>query len=143
MAKSIKLKDNNYIDSTGIVHNRELLSNVLDNLSDILEYSTDEVKIGTWIDGKPIYRKVIKVIPTNKKAEYNPNLTNLETLINVSGIVKRRQGYFNLMPCNYTNWEIVFYDFSSTHYVVGFSDNQWNAGVEYFIAIFNYTKTTD
>lgn len=29
MSKSYKLKDGNYIDSTGIVHNKKLLSNVL------------------------------------------------------------------------------------------------------------------
>lgn len=33
MAKSIKLKNNNYIDSTGIVHNRNKLNNILDNIS--------------------------------------------------------------------------------------------------------------
>lgn len=32
MAKSIKLKDNNYIDSTGVVHNRTLLSDILSNM---------------------------------------------------------------------------------------------------------------
>lgn len=31
MAKSIKLKDNNYIDSSGVVHNRTLLSTLLNN----------------------------------------------------------------------------------------------------------------
>lgn len=30
--KSIKLKDNNYIDSTGVVHNRGLLSTLLNNI---------------------------------------------------------------------------------------------------------------
>ena len=30
MAQSIKLNNNNYIDSTGITHNRELLSNIID-----------------------------------------------------------------------------------------------------------------
>ena len=24
-------------------------------------YSTDEIEIGTWIDGKPIYQKVVRV----------------------------------------------------------------------------------
>ena len=28
------------------------------------EYSTEETKIGTWIDGKPLYRKVINAKPT-------------------------------------------------------------------------------
>lgn len=32
MSKSIKLKNNTYIDSTGITHNRELLSNILNTL---------------------------------------------------------------------------------------------------------------
>ena len=33
MAKSIKLKDNTYIDSTGVTHNRELLSTLLNNIN--------------------------------------------------------------------------------------------------------------
>lgn len=33
MSKSIKLKDSTYIDSTGIVHNRELLSDLLSRIS--------------------------------------------------------------------------------------------------------------
>ena len=32
MAKSIKLKDNNYIDSSGITHSRELLSTILNKI---------------------------------------------------------------------------------------------------------------
>ena len=52
MAKSYKLADGNYIDSTGIVHNKT-------KLSDILTYSIDEKIIGTWIDRKPIYQKVL------------------------------------------------------------------------------------
>lgn len=32
MAQSIKLKNENYIDSTGIVHNKETLYNILNNL---------------------------------------------------------------------------------------------------------------
>ena len=35
MSKSIKLKDDTYIDSTGIVHNRDLLSTILGNLSSL------------------------------------------------------------------------------------------------------------
>ena len=33
MANSIKLKNNNYLDSTGIVHNRELLSTILNKFN--------------------------------------------------------------------------------------------------------------
>lgn len=36
-------------------------------------YSTDETRIGTWIDGKPIYRKTIKV--TNPSTQHDLNIT--------------------------------------------------------------------
>lgn len=34
MSKSLKLKNNNYLDSTSIVHNQKLLSNILDNMNE-------------------------------------------------------------------------------------------------------------
>jgi len=48
MAKSIKLKDENYIDSTGITYNRKKLNIIIDSLSDILkfQYFQKEVIIG-------------------------------------------------------------------------------------------------
>lgn len=53
MAKSIKFKNDTYLDSTSIVHDKT-------NLSDILNYSTQPVAIGKWIDGKKtVYRKVL------------------------------------------------------------------------------------
>lgn len=50
MAKSFKYKDNNFLDSTGIVHNQTLLS-------DIFNCSNDEIAIGKTQDGKTIYKK--------------------------------------------------------------------------------------
>ena len=34
MSKSYKMKDNNYVDSTGVVHNKELLNDVLEKKFD-------------------------------------------------------------------------------------------------------------
>jgi hypothetical protein len=39
MAKSIKLKDNNYIDSSGITHNRISLNNILNSLIPVVLYN--------------------------------------------------------------------------------------------------------
>ena len=44
MSKSIKLKGNNYIDSTGIVHNRQLLSDLLSNIS-LIAYPVGSIYI--------------------------------------------------------------------------------------------------
>ena len=46
MAQSIKLKNENYIDSSGITYNRELLSNVLTELKLIILYSNDSGSAG-------------------------------------------------------------------------------------------------
>lgn len=53
MAKSIKFKNDIYLDSKSIVHN-------LTSLSDILNYSDEEVIVGKWIDGKTLYRKSVE-----------------------------------------------------------------------------------
>ena len=42
-----------YLDSESVVHKKT-------KLSTMLTYSTIETKIGTWIDGKTIYRKIVK-----------------------------------------------------------------------------------
>ena len=46
------------IDSSSIYHSEKSLKKFLD---DINIYSTEEKNIGTWINEKPIYRKVIKL----------------------------------------------------------------------------------
>lgn len=49
--------------------------------------STDEVKIGTWIDGKHIYRKYVTGIKANNK---NTNIfvsNEIEKIINVRGFL--------------------------------------------------------
>jgi hypothetical protein len=38
MSKSIKLKDNNYLDSAGVMHNRKLLSSILNSLIPVVLY---------------------------------------------------------------------------------------------------------
>lgn len=55
-------------------------------------YSTAEQIIGKWIDGKPIYRKVVTGTTTSNANSTNL-LTNIDTLINYSGSVFK-EGYW-------------------------------------------------
>lgn len=92
MAKSIKLKNNNYIDSTGVVHNRGLLSTLLNNILEDITYlknrcvySTTEVPIGKWIDGKTLYRKVLTGTKASSSDEISLSTpSNINTMVNVS-----------------------------------------------------------
>ena len=59
---------------------------------DLQNYSTGEKLIGTWIDGKPLYRKVftnLGSINANSYIEVNTGITNLSDVINVSGNIYR------------------------------------------------------
>lgn len=100
MAKSIKLKNNNYIDSTGVVHNRGLLSTLLSNILDDITYlknrcvySTTEVPIGKWIDGKTLYRKVLtgtKGSSSNEMSLETP--AEIDTMVNTFISAKSADG---------------------------------------------------
>lgn len=88
MSKSIKLKDNNYLDSTGITHNRNLLSTILNKLT----YNSGWTRIST--DYGVYYKKVGNIVTVrgissgsrtlsgwsqtflgNLPADYRPNTT--------------------------------------------------------------------
>lgn len=141
MSKSIKIKNNTYIDSTGIVHNKVLLS-------DILNYSTNEKKVGTWYDGKPVYEKLVSVYIT-KKNEYT-----------VGQMVSADIKYGNII-CLFTPTMIsssLFTTIGSTvnniiyvenrsgrgdkGYLIGYTDRDDMLNVTIY-AVVLYTKTTD
>lgn len=49
-------------------------------------YSTDEKRIGTWVDGRPVYRKVVPVtLPSKEGNTSTPHgISNMDTLVNYS-----------------------------------------------------------
>ena len=54
------------------------LTNLETQISDLVEYTTDEIAVGKWIDGKTIYRKVFT----------GTNTTNISTGITPDNIIK-------------------------------------------------------
>ena len=55
MGKSIKLKNNIYIDSSAVVHNQELLSTILERSVRFkkfeIKFDVSNKKIGDWVEG--------------------------------------------------------------------------------------------
>ena len=109
-------------------------------------YSTEEKVVGTWIDGKPIYRKVVQY---NKPStgELNINLsdfgiTNVENIwLNHNSFVKSSYGEYK--PVNNVEATNIFSycNFPSTTQIRlntnnGYLTGMWNLIIE-------YTKTTD
>lgn len=54
-------------------------------LNALINYSTTETEIGTWIDGKPIYRKVIEYTPSSTLGEVGKT-TNVDIAHGITNI---------------------------------------------------------
>lgn len=112
-------------------------------VNNINTYSTNEIRIGTWIDGKPVYRKVFTgTLPTGS-GENTFNFSGIN-IINFYGEIKSKSGATFLINTYYT--PIPAYSIS------GWIDNSgnlkidcgsnYNTSSQYEIVI-EYTKTTD
>ena len=104
-------------------------------------YSTGEQIIGTWIDGKPIYRKVF--IGNINFNELNFSLPNIDTIIKMNGWATSEYSNSWLIPCyrqdEYKN--DVFYSTGSQEIRLSFG-SFYNSSKKYQLIV-EYTKTTD
>ena len=74
----------------------------------VKNYSTDEVKLDEkWIDGKPIYRKVIElpsITTLNQDVSISCNISNLEKILNITGLIYVNNSSGDLgIPLNFYN----------------------------------------
>ena len=100
-------------------------------------YSTDEIRVGTWIDGNPIYRKVFT---GNVESSIEHGLTNVN-FVNSYGYVISGSGTFIPLPSlrvAYPNYNIGYY--VTNQYIV-FEKGSAASGTA--TIILEYTKTTD
>ena len=109
------------------------------NLGDLSKekYSTDEIKIGEWINGKPIYRKVVVI--DNPSDGMTFSIDNIDELINVNWKQARSSGLYFSYGHDGTSYSVIYFDSTSKNFVVqmggGFGGK--------IVAIVEYTKTID
>lgn len=111
-------------------------------------YSTDEVKTNkTWVNGKPIYRKVLVIpkssIPGTGNRDYAHGINNVDEWTEVTGKVYRSTGVANPIPWSTTStWATIFNDFTGTNIGISLGSDIYNNATSMKI-ILEYTKTTD
>ena len=107
------------------------------------KYSTDEQRIGTWIDGKPIYRKVIDTgsLPNTDIKTINHNISNIDNIISIHGWAYRSSdNVFLPLPHVANNTAISCYSTKNRIEITTYADRS-SFTVSYIIL--EYTKTTD
>lgn len=107
-------------------------------------YSLEETKIGTWVDGKPLYRKVIELTNTSRNFSISTTIDNLENVIGLKGLLYQGTAryplpYLSVTDSNY-NVEMgidinsnVFYFKLGTAIILN----------QTILIIIEYTKTTE
>lgn len=119
------------------------IQDLQNQLNDIGQYSTSEIAVGTWIDGKTIYRKVFT----------STNTTNISTGITPDNIIKmeclthQTVGAWRTIPWLYSlndtigngSWAGGFY-FNDSDSTIRFQLGSNLAALNKVIVIMEYTK---
>jgi hypothetical protein len=127
MAKSIQLKDND--------GNLYLPNQV---------YSTEETKIGVWIDGKPIYRKVFKpiVLEIGLAKYLGTSNLNISTMVSLKAIINdKSEGQWKIANQYWSSTDYLSINYSYKQNYIYYDNKGTSNGTIFFIL--EYTKTTD
>lgn len=105
-------------------------------------YSTDETIIGTWINNKPIYRKVVTYVGNDSEKTISTGISNMDVCVNAYGVAKM-SGDSIYLPMNFYNnggW-------NSFHITNNGETITYQRGSSYETIdmhfVIEYTKTTD
>ena len=124
----------------------------LSDVYDANSYSTEETKIGgTWIDGKPIYRKVSNIAIPTVNPEYidlSVYFPNIKTLIKATPIIDFTNDDGRKMFGNTLETYCISFDFNDNYigmYCRNFdlTANEKLGVADSIIVILEYTKTTN
>ena len=110
-------------------------------------YSTNEIKIGTWIDGKPLYRKTYvetlssRIEDNGSGTQYfiSPGISNVDEIVSITGTIDNYQLPYIFKD---TNTSINYYNKNDNIVVLNIYKTYWVAGMKIKLTM-EYTKTTD
>lgn len=114
--------------------------------SNSINYSTNEQLIGTWIDGKPLYKRTFYYDNQSGLVSGNNKIIQLDSAINVTKL----DGFLVASDTN-QRWILPYSKGSSTtsiiitndHFInIYITDDSWSSTRKIYITI-EYTKTTD
>ena len=104
-------------------------------------YSEEEIEIGTWIDGKTVYRKVVKGTVVNQSVAFSTEgVTSGSNIINYYGELKAADE--NWVNINYWGGISLYWNTPTSELKWATHNENHYCGKEYQLVV-EYTKTTD
>lgn len=135
----LKNKENENLDPINFNYEKRI-SKLEDN-----SYSTEEKKVGTWINGKPIYRKVVEIpsLPNATTLIVPHGINNIETVTNFRGVFGNGSSFsclpYTVATTGYFGYQISI-DINQTNLIMMTETDRSNYSAFF---ILEYTKTTD
>lgn len=120
----------------------------VNEMKNLLKYSTDEQKVGTWVDGKPIYKKTFSFNELQSDGNehfYDLGIANIKSVTNLYGTYQFSQEDI-YVPINFYNFltkegtYMFVSNISSTGCRITYNSNLSSTLI--YITV-EYTKTTD
>lgn len=110
-------------------------------------YSTTEQRVGTWIDGKPLYRLVIEDNTDNTSYSIDISSHNVEFVTDIRGVAKDPSSYTEMPICSYVTSSAYFSVIvtsvnSGQNIALGIRTVAGYSNYTKYIIV-EYTKTTD
>ena len=117
-----------------------------DYVNGLNTYSTTEQRIGTWIDGKPLYRKVINfgTLPSSSSKSVAHGISNLDFITQTYGMTESVQDtYFKTIPSASHSTISAQINIAINNTNVFISTGQDSSLYTKTYIVLEYTKTTD
>lgn len=147
------MADASIIDIGGVQWNikdkeaRERLTALEEKTSANFDYSAEEKVIGTWIDGKPLYKLLVKGTTTDKRVNLDLSDKNIKEITSVNGVCNANDMY-SIPICFYfaenesgmtQNYTFMYYIREQKSLFIGFGDSIEYSKVTFYIQL-EYTK---
>lgn len=121
----------------------QVQTNVENEFNKLENYSTTEQVIGTWIDNKPVYRRILSQ-STASGANYQYLFNNVDTLISSIGFIKydgSNARPINMVGINQSNSFFRIDLANDTHSI--YANYSEDLRSKNYVLTLEYTKTTD
>ena len=136
------------INATNLNKIEQGIANALEEaMKENVVYSTEEKRIGTWINGKSLYRKTyvetlssrIEDNGSNTQHFIHPGITNVDDVVSMTGTIDNYQLPYIFKDANTS---INYYNKNNNVIVLNIYKTYWTEGTKIKLTM-EYTKTTD
>ena len=136
------------INATNLNKIEQGIANALEEaMKENVVYSTQEKRIGTWINGKSLYRKTyvetlssrIEDNGSNTQHFIHPGITNVDDVVSMTGTIDNYQLPYIFKDANTS---INYYNKNNNVIVLNIYKTYWTEGTKIKLTM-EYTKTTD